>query len=45
MKNTFLNKTKLVLFFTKTIITIFALIFGSEEKKIYYFLSYAFLYC
>ena len=33
MKNTFLNKTKLVLFFTKTIITILALIFGNKEIK------------
>ena len=33
MKNTFLNKTKLVLFFTKTVITILALIFGNKEIK------------
>ena len=31
MKNTFLNKTKLVLFFTKTVITILALILGNNE--------------
>ena len=33
MKNTFLNKTKLVFFFTKTVITIVALIYGSREIK------------
>ena len=31
MKNTFLNKTKLILFFTKTVITLVALIFGKRE--------------
>ena len=31
MKNIFLNKTRLVLFFTKTVITIFALVFGNKE--------------
>ena len=33
MKNPFLNETKLVLFLTKTIITIVALIFGRREIK------------
>ena len=33
MKNTFLNKTRLVLFFTKTAITILALVFGKKEIK------------
>jgi len=33
MKNIFLNKTRLVCFFTKTIITILALIFGNNEIK------------
>mgnify|MGYP003571295802 CR=1 FL=1 len=31
MKNTFLNKTKLILFFTNTVITLVALIFGRRE--------------
>jgi hypothetical protein len=31
MKNTFLNKTRLVLFFTKTVISILALLFGKNE--------------
>ena len=38
MKNTFLNKTKLVFFFTKTVITIVALIFGNKEIKNLFFL-------
>ena len=31
MKNTFLNKTRLVLFFANTVITILALVFGKKE--------------
>ena len=44
MKNTFLNKKKLVIFFTKTVISIVALIFGKREiNNILFFIICIFL--